>query len=180
MSKRYQNRVGLPPFSLYGSLTGVSYSDPGPKNLSVRRVRSSTFRPKRHKTSQRVDGFHGAMSPEQLAPAIDSYLRIQIKTPVRQKPGLHNNSAGLSASCRKGSLTQHGIQGWDPEPESHATSGGHKPSAWAELQESSQFYYTEKQKLCFSVNINQPIFKHANDRDGFVNVPGPLKLVKWI
>lgn len=88
-----------------------------------------------------LDGFHGAMRPEQIAPATDSYLHIQIKTPVRQMPGLHSNSAGLSASCRKGSLTQHGIQGWDPEPEWHATSGCHKSSAWAGLQEFNQFNY---------------------------------------
>lgn len=56
-------------------------------------------------------------------------------------PGPHNNSVGLSASYRKDLLTQHGIQGLDPEPESHSTSGGHTSSAGAELQEISQFNY---------------------------------------
>lgn len=70
-----------------------------------------------------------------------SYLHIQTTTPVRQTPGLRSNSVRLSASGRKGLLTQHGIQGSDPGPESPATSGGHKPSGGAELQGRSQIKY---------------------------------------
>lgn len=75
-----------------------------------------------------------------------SYLRIQIKTPVRQMSDRHSNSAGPSASCRKGLLTQHEIRGLDPEPESPATSGGHRPSGGAELQATNHFNYNWKQK----------------------------------
>lgn len=70
-----------------------------------------------------------------------SYLHIQIKTPARQMPDRHNNCAGQSASCRKGLLTQHEIRGLGPDPGSHATSGGHKPSGGAELQAISHFNY---------------------------------------
>lgn len=66
-----------------------------------------------------------------------SYLHIQTTTPAGQMPGLHSNSAGLSASCKKGLLTQSGIQGLDPEPESPAASGGRTPSGGAVLQDES-------------------------------------------
>lgn len=62
-----------------------------------------------------------------------AYLHIQTETPAGQMPGLRSNSAGLSVSCRKGSPTQSGTQGLDPQPESPAASGGCTPSGGAAL-----------------------------------------------
>lgn len=81
----------------------------------------------------------GAVSKQQSD--TQSYLHIQIKTPARQMPDRRNNSAGQSVSCRKGLLTQHEIRGLGPDPGSHATFGGHKPSGGAELQAISHFNY---------------------------------------
>ena len=67
----------------------------------------------------------------------NAYLHIQTETPAGQTPGLHSNSAGLSASCRKGSQTQSGTPGLAPEPESPAVSGGRTPSGGAALQETN-------------------------------------------
>lgn len=86
-----------------------------------------------------MESAHKITKPPQFQQALSlrekkAYLHIQTKTPVGQMPGLRSNSAGLSASCRKGSPTQSGTQGLDSQPESPAVSGGCTPSGGAALQ----------------------------------------------